>query len=83
MISKKISFIMSKTDKLLEKLKNGTIDGPESESLLKKLGWVLNRQKGSHQVWAKGNETLILIAGRRELKNYQIKDLQKALIEEE
>jgi len=74
---------MSKTEKLLEKLRHGTIDGQETTTLLRKLGWVLDRQKGSHEVWAKGNQSLVLIAGRRDLKNYQVKDLQKALLEKE
>lgn len=73
---------MSKTDKLLEKLKNGTISGPEAETLLGKLGWSLDRQNGSHQVWASGNQSLTLVAGRKDLKPYQIKALQKLLVKE-
>lgn len=71
---------MSKTEKLLEKLKNGTIDGREIATLLKKMGWTIDRQKGSHEVWILGAKTLVLVAGRVELKSYQIRDLQKALL---
>jgi predicted RNA binding protein YcfA (HicA-like mRNA interferase family) len=73
---------MSKTDKLLEKLKNGTITGPEAETLLGKLGWIIERQSGSHQVWANGRETLVLVAGRKDLRPYQVKALKVALVKE-
>jgi predicted RNA binding protein YcfA (HicA-like mRNA interferase family) len=40
---------MSKTEKLLAKLKNGTISAQELRTLLGQLGWILARQKGFHE----------------------------------
>ena len=59
---------MSKTEKLLEKLKSGTIDGPDAETLLGKMGFKLIRQKGSHATWSNGSRRVLLVAGRGELK---------------
>lgn len=74
---------MTQTDKLLGKLQNGTITGSELVSLLGKLGWTMNRQKGSHQTWTDGVSILVIIAERKDLKPYQIKDAKKALIGED
>ena len=73
---------MSQTDKLLAKLKGGRISGAELVTLLGKLGWRLMRQKGSHQTWSNGVKILIIIAGRIDLKPYQIKEAKKALLGE-
>jgi predicted RNA binding protein YcfA (HicA-like mRNA interferase family) len=73
---------VSKTEKLLAKLKNGTIDGDELITLLGRLGWYPLRQVGSHQTWGNGVRSLTIIAGRIDLKHYQIKEAQKALLEE-
>lgn len=59
---------------------NGTIDGDELIALLGRLGWYPLRQKGSHQAWSNGTQMLTVVAGRKELKPYQIKDAQKALL---
>jgi len=64
---------MSKTDRLLEKLNNKTISASELYTLLRRLGFVLDRQRGSHQCWKKGSKVLILSPHGNELKPYQIK----------
>ena len=71
---------MSKTDKLIEKLNNGTIDGRELLTLLKRLGWYPLRQVGSHQTWSNGDQSITVIVGRIDLKPYQIKEAKKLLI---
>jgi predicted RNA binding protein YcfA (HicA-like mRNA interferase family) len=74
---------VSKTEKVLTKLKNGAIDGGELLTLLGRLGWYPLRQVGSHQTWSNGVKSLTVIAGRIDLKHYQIKEAQKALLLEE
>ncbi len=76
-----IMFYMSKTDKLLEKLKNGTISAQELRTLLGKLGWILARQKGSHEQWLKNGKVITLATHSKDLKPYQIKQVSKALEE--
>lgn len=71
---------MNRTDKLIAKLKDGTIDLAELENLLGRMGWELKRQKGSHRHWAKGELRYTLVAGRRDLKDYQIRDMQKLVL---
>jgi len=73
---------VSQTEKLKKKLKEGRITGPELSTLLGKLGWSLKRQVGSHQTWSDGKKILVLVADRKDLKNYQIRDAQNALREE-
>lgn len=70
---------MSKSDKLLAKLKNGTISADELTTLLNKLGWKLKGGKGSHQTWSKDTLTLVLSPHGKDLKKYQIKQAQVAL----
>jgi predicted RNA binding protein YcfA (HicA-like mRNA interferase family) len=74
---------MSKTEKLLTKLKNGSLDGLELITLLKRLGWYPLRQVGSHQTWSNGIKSFTVIAGRVDLKPYQIKEARKLLLPEE
>jgi predicted RNA binding protein YcfA (HicA-like mRNA interferase family) len=74
---------MSKTEKLLTKLKNGSLDGLELITLLKRLGWYPLRQVGSHQTWSNGIKSLTVIAGRVDLKPYQIKEAKKLLLPED
>ena len=73
---------VSKTEKLIAKLQQGTIDGSELVTLLGRLGWYPLRQTGSHQTWSNGIKLLTIIAGRVDLRHYQIKEAQKALITE-
>lgn len=76
-----ITFLMSKTDKLLAKLQNGTISAHELRTLLGHLGWVLARQKGSHEQWLKNGKVITLATHSKDLKPYQIKQVPKALEE--
>lgn len=71
---------MTKAAKLLEKLKNGSVNASELRTLLKQNGWELDRVKGSHEIWVKGVETFILATHSKDLKNYQIKEAQKLLL---
>ena len=74
---------MSKTEKLLEKLRNGTISASEARTLLVKLRWTLRNQVGSHETWkTDGQLPLTLATHTKELKRYQIKQLQQSLLEE-
>ncbi len=72
---------MSKTDKLLAKLKNETISAHGLRTLLGHLGWTLARQKGSHEQWLKNGKVITLATHSKELKPYQIKQVLKALEE--
>ena len=74
---------MSSTEKLKSKLDNGSIDARELRTLLKQLGWTLNRTKGSHEGWVKGAKTFILATHSKHLKPYQIKQAQNLLLEED
>ncbi len=73
---------VSSTDKLKRKLDNSSIDARELRTLLKQMGWTLNRTKGSHEVWVKRSKTFILATHSKDLKPYQIKQAQNLLLEE-
>jgi predicted RNA binding protein YcfA (HicA-like mRNA interferase family) len=70
---------MSKTDKFLAKLKNGTISAAEARTLLNKMGWSSIRTKGSHEHFGKDGKVITLSPHSKELKRYQIKQIQEAL----
>lgn len=70
---------MSKADKLKQKLLNGSISGPELRTLIKSEGAILDRTKGSHEVWALGKKTLVLATHGKDLKPYQIKQAKEFL----
>lgn len=72
---------MSKTEKLLAKLENGTISAQEIRTLFGQLGWTLARQKGSHEQWLKNGKVITLATHAKDLKPYQIKQVSKALEE--
>lgn len=74
-------FFMSKTEKLISKLRNGSISANELRTLLGQLGWVLARQKGSHEQWLKNDKLITLATHSKDLKPYQIKQVLKALEE--
>ena len=74
---------MSSSNKLKKKLDNGSIDGRELRTLLKQAEWVLNRTKGSHEVWTKGIKTFVLTTHSKDLKSYQIKQAQDLLLGED
>jgi predicted RNA binding protein YcfA (HicA-like mRNA interferase family) len=76
-----IMSFMSKTEKLLAKLNNGTITVQELRTLLGQLGWILARQKGSHEQWLKNGKVITLATHSKNLKPYQIKQVLKALEE--
>ena len=74
---------MSKTDKLKVKLANGTIDAREARTLLSKLGWSKLAGKGSHEKWTKDGQIIILATHTKELKPYQIRQIQESINENE
>lgn len=74
---------MTKQEKLLTKLKAGHIDARELRTLLVKLGWSLDRTKGSHEFWERGTETFVLATHSDDLKPYQKKQAKEALLKEE
>lgn len=68
---------MSKTEKLISKLTNGTISASELRTLMKHLGWALDGQKGSHEQWYGPNgERMTLATHSKDLKPYQVKEAQ-------
>ncbi len=80
-INSDIIIYMSKTEKLLAKLENGTISAHELRTLLGHFGWNLARQKGSHEQWLKNGKVITLATHSKDLKPYQIKQVLKALEE--
>ena len=76
-----IIFSVSKAEKLLAKLKNESIAAHELRTLLGQLGWILARQKGSHEQWLKNGKVITLATHSKDLKPYQIKQVLKALEE--
>lgn len=70
---------MSRVEKLIEKLRNESIAADELATLLRLLGWTLQRTRGSHQAWlGPEGQRLTLSPHGKDLKRYQIK-LAKAL----
>jgi predicted RNA binding protein YcfA (HicA-like mRNA interferase family) len=72
---------MSKTDKLLSKLRYKSISADELRTLLRHLGWRLDRCKGSHEQWIKNGRVVTLATHGQELKTYQIKQFLEAIEE--
>lgn len=70
---------MSTAAKLQQKLLSGSINALQLRTLLKQQGWVLDRSKGSHEVWASGGKTLVLATHSKDLKPYQIREAQMKL----
>lgn len=66
---------MSKKEKLLERARNNP-DGlkfSDFETLLKYLGWVFKRQKGSHRMWVSTKNSVLAIQDRAgKSKGYQV-----------
>ncbi len=71
---------MSIKQKLQLKLTRGTISANELRTLLKKSNWMLDRVRGSHEVWVNGSQTFILVTHGKLLKRYQIKQAQEILL---
>ena len=80
MISFLIPSIMSKLQKLIEKILEGrTVSYDEAEKLLIQLGFKI-RTKGSHHVFFKDNYLKnVSIKRRSQLLTYQIRELKEVL----
>lgn len=74
---------MTSAMKLKEKLRTGGINGRELRTLLKHEGWVIDRVKGSHEIWISGSRTYVLATHSKDLKPYQIKEARLLLLTEE
>ena len=73
-------YLMTKAEKLRNKLINETISASEARTLLEQKGWILERTRGSHERWHKENQQPLTIATHeKELPRYQIKQIKKAL----
>lgn len=78
---------MSKIEKLIEKLKRGSISADELRTLMKKMGWILGGQKGSHEQWLHPEKSypdghFTLATHGKDLKPYQINDAKKKVLGE-
>lgn len=73
---------MSSVDKLKRKLNQGSrLSCNEVRALLKQLGYVLVRQKGSHEQWVKVGRTFTLACHGKDAPFYAL-DALRALLEE-
>ncbi len=66
---------MSKQEKLLHKAKNnpGGLHFSEFITLMKHCGWILDRQKGSHQIWISPKRNRLPIQDKNgTAKKYQV-----------
>jgi predicted RNA binding protein YcfA (HicA-like mRNA interferase family) len=71
---------MGKKEKLYLKLMAGTLTVAEARVLMQQFGCVKKRQSGSHETWkSPEGKIFILAAHQKELKDYQIKGIQKLL----
>jgi predicted RNA binding protein YcfA (HicA-like mRNA interferase family) len=76
---------MSKTDKLIEKLRTNQedVDFNDFETLLSRLGWILDRQSGSHRIWISPKRSRVAIQPKgSKAKGYQIRQFLKIYNEE-
>lgn len=70
------SYIMSRTDKLLQKIRDNPsgVTFAEFETLLARMGWQFDRQSGSHRIWiSPSGERLPIQSRQGEAKAYQVK----------
>lgn len=75
---------MATLKKLKAKLIRGSrLSCQEARALLKELGYVLARQKGSHEQWVKEGRTFTLAAHDKEAPFYILDALKKLLEERE
>jgi len=70
---------VSKILKLIDKLKRGSISADELRTLMRKKGWILDDQEGSHEQWYHPekkypNNVFTLATHSKDLKPYQIKE---------
>jgi predicted RNA binding protein YcfA (HicA-like mRNA interferase family) len=70
---------MSKTDKLINKLHNGTISARELATLLNQLGWTMRTGKGSHVRWHKDGKHITIATHNKHVPSYQLKQVQEYL----
>ena len=70
---------MAKKEKLLEKLRNGSITPKDLRTLLKQSGFDKNRTVGSHEQWYRGKDRFSLATHGKDLKPYEIKKAQHYL----
>lgn len=71
---------MSKTEKLIAKLKNKKISAAELRTLLIRLGWICRGQEGSHESWVgPAGERFTLATHSKEVKPYMLKEISKKL----
>lgn len=76
---------MSKQEKLLEKAKNNPegLSFEDFQTLMTRHGWVLDHQKGSHQIWYSPKSYRISVQNRNgKAKGYQVKQFLAKLEEE-
>ena len=72
---------MGQTEKLIEALQTGSISTKGLRTLLGRLGWVLDRQTGSHEQWVGPQRQRMTIATHsKDLKPYQIKEAREKLL---
>jgi len=67
---------VDKLEKLLEAARNNSngLSFKDFEALLRRARWVLDRQKGSHQIWYSQKNSLLSIQPRGgRAKGYQVK----------
>ena len=72
------SYKMSKKEKLLLKARRSP-DGlhfQELETMLNGLGWIMDRQRGSHKVWISPGGTIVPLQSKSgKAKGYQVKQI--------
>ncbi len=70
------SYIVTKHEKLLHKAFDhpDTLSFKEFQNLLKRCGWILDHQTGSHQIWYSQKKHRLSIQNRHgKAKTYQVK----------
>ncbi len=73
---------MSSTEKLIEKLKNRSLEKSELETLLHRFGFSKIHGKGSHEVWGRKdipNLHFVIATHNKEIPFYQLKQIENSL----
>lgn len=80
------SYIMGKTEKLLAKANNNSsgLGLNEFTTLMKRCGWIMDHQTGSHQIWISPGRFRLPIQPRKDgkAKAYQVRQFLKQYEEE-
>jgi len=72
---------MGKTEKLIEALKSGSISAKGLRTLLGRLGWLMDREAGSHEQWlGPQGQRMTIATHSKDLKPYQIKEAREKLL---